>query len=68
MIKCYRRASHCQIRSCWLAVATLSSLANPAIYVYAQTDLRKLAKRNLGIKVEITEDEASITQGNSSTV
>ena len=55
-------------RFCWLAVATLSSLANPAIYVYAQTDLRKLAKRNLGMKVEIAEDEASITQGNSSTV
>ena len=55
-------------RFCWLAVAVLSSLANPAIYVYAQTDLRKLAKKNLGMKVDITEDDASITQGNSSSV
>ena len=55
-------------RACYLAVAVLSSLANPAIYLYAQTDLRKLVKKTLGMKVSGTDDEASITQGNTSTV
>ena len=48
-------------RLCYLAVTLLSSVANPAIYLYAQNDLRRLVKKHLGIKVHGSELETSAT-------
>ena len=47
-------------RFSYFSVAVLSSLINPLIYVYAQNDLRKYAKKYLGLKVKLSDEDMSV--------